>query len=64
MAWTQDDLTRIERAIASGTTRVKFRDREVQYASLSELMAVRNMIREELGQSKSKTQFGEYNNDL
>jgi hypothetical protein len=42
MAYTSDDLTTIERAIASGTRLVRFSDgREIQYHSMQDLMAAR-----------------------
>lgn len=50
MTWTTDDLTAIETAIKSGTLRVKYADREVQYRSLGELVRIRDMIRDDLGQ--------------
>lgn len=46
--WTQIDLARIEAAIARGATTVKFEDREVTYASATELLAVRAAIMAEL----------------
>lgn len=47
--WTTADLVAINRAIASGSNRVKFADREVQYQSLSDLLKVRQIIRDYLG---------------
>lgn len=49
MAWTQNDLIVLEKAIASGATRVKYSDKEVEYRSLSEMMTIRDNIRTELG---------------
>lgn len=49
MSFTSDQLTAIETAIASGTLRVKYADREVQYASLTDLMRVRTLIMAALG---------------
>lgn len=43
-SWTAADLVAINRAIASGSNRVKFADREVQYQSLSDLLKVRQII--------------------
>ena len=49
MAFTAEDQTRIEAAIASGTLRVRFADgREVTYQSAADLMAVRSLIRDEI----------------
>lgn len=50
MTWTTDDLTAIETAIKSGTLRVKYADREVMYRSLDELVRIRDMIKDDLGQ--------------
>jgi hypothetical protein len=64
MAWTQDDLDAIERAIASGTTRVRYKDREVQYASLEDLMRIRRMMLDELNPGKTKTRYPSFDRDL
>lgn len=48
-SWTTEDLTAIEVAIASGTRRVKYKDRDVEYSSLSELLKIRDLIRAALG---------------
>lgn len=45
MAYTAADLTTIERAIASGSRRVRFADQEVEYRSLDELMKARDEIK-------------------
>ena len=55
MAWTSDDLDRINKAIASGTLRVKFQDKEITYRSIEELQKIRRQIEEELGTSTKKT---------
>lgn len=49
MAWAQEDLTRLEAAIAGGELRVKYRDREVTYRSLAEMLQLRDLMRRELG---------------
>jgi hypothetical protein len=48
MAFTTSDLEAIESAIKSGTLKVKYQDKEVQYRSLSELQSIRNQIISEL----------------
>ena len=48
MAWSDTDLTAIETAIASGTLRVRYSDREVLYRDFDDLMAARQLIRGEL----------------
>ena len=45
MAWTTNDLTEINKAIASGTLNVKYADREVQYRSLEEMLKIREIGR-------------------
>ena len=47
--WTSADLTAINTAIKSGTTRVKYADRDVTYRSVDELMRIRDLIRADLG---------------
>lgn len=49
MAWTRDDLTRVEAAISSGTTSVQYKDRRVQYQSLAELRKLRREMLDEIG---------------
>lgn len=49
MAWTTSDLEALEKAIASGTTRVKYSDREVNYRTLDEMLKIRDMMAKELG---------------
>lgn len=48
MAWTNSDLEALEKAIASGTTRVKYSDREVNYRSLDEMLKIRDLIAKEV----------------
>ncbi len=57
MAFTENDLTAIEKALTSGTTRVKYQDKEVEYRSVSELIALRNQIKSELNASSSDDPF-------
>jgi len=56
VAWTQSDLDAIERALAQGTKRVEYQDKEVEYHSLTELMKLRATIRAELGVNSGKSQ--------
>ena len=48
MAFTTDQLTAVETAIATGELTVKFNDRLVTYRSVDELKASRDLIRAEL----------------
>lgn len=45
MAFSEEELTAIEKAIASGSLRVKYQDKEVEYRSLAEMNAIRNQIK-------------------
>lgn len=49
MAWTQDDLDALNEAIATGALRVRMQDRDIQYRSLADLLAIRKMLEEQLG---------------
>lgn len=53
MAWTQDDLDTISKAIAQGARRVRFQTHEVEYQSMAEMMKAREAIQASLGQSPS-----------
>lgn len=55
MAWTQDDLTEINKAIATGARRVRFQTHEVEYRSLDEMMRVRDAILEQVNSSAPST---------
>ncbi len=49
MAFTQAQLDALENAIASGTTRVSYDGKNVEYASIDVMMRVRNIIQRALG---------------
>jgi thiamine monophosphate synthase len=48
-SYSAEDLAAIEKAIKSGVTKVKFRDREVEYRSLAELKQIRDDMLKDLG---------------
>jgi hypothetical protein len=50
MAYTTDQLTAIEAALAAGTLRVEVAGRMVQYQSVTELIKLRDLLRAELGE--------------
>ncbi|MEM9378425.1 MAG: hypothetical protein AAGB93_00650 [Planctomycetota bacterium] len=54
MAWTQDDLDRINRAISNGRLSVQYEDRRVQYRSLQEMLQIRQLMRDELEGSSGR----------
>ena len=49
MAFTLDQLETLEAAIASGTKKVKYADKEVEYNSIQDMLTLRDLIRKELG---------------
>lgn len=60
MAFTSDQLTALDSAIAQGALSVQFADRRVTYHSLAEMMRLRDLMRSELGLSQpaaSKSRF-------
>lgn len=52
MAWSQTDVEKLEKAIASGVTSVRYKDRTVQYQSMDAMRAAR---REMLGEIAAAT---------
>jgi hypothetical protein len=48
-SWTAYDLRVLEKAIATGATKVKYsNDKEIEYRSLDEMERVRNLILKEI----------------
>ena len=47
--FTQEQLTALNQAIAAGTLKVKYTDKEVTYRSLDEMIKLRNLIKADLG---------------
>lgn len=54
MAWTQSELAALKRAYASGTTRVTYDGKTVEYDSGSALLARIRVIEAELGASSGQ----------
>lgn len=48
MAWTHDDLNRINRAIARGVKRVQFKDGMKEWPSVGEMLKAREAIEKDL----------------
>jgi hypothetical protein len=48
MAWTQAQLDALNKAIAVGSDKVKYADREVTYRSLSDMLKLRAAMMDEL----------------
>jgi hypothetical protein len=51
MAWTTDDVAKLEKAIAAGKTRVTFGDRTVQWADLDAMRRARREMLDEIAAS-------------
>jgi hypothetical protein len=49
MAFTQAELDELERAIAGGELSVMYSDKRIQYRKLDDMLAIRDMMRKELG---------------
>lgn len=49
MAWTADQLSQLDTAIANGSLTVKYGDKQVTYRSLEEMLRIRDLMRKELG---------------
>lgn len=66
MAFTLDQLNALDAALAAGVKKVKYADKEVEYASTSEMLRIRDLMIEELGLSDDKfdRKFGEFNSGL
>lgn len=60
MAWSQDQLTKLEDAIALGALEVQYQDKKVTYRSLDEMMKLRDRIRESLGQVSTNSKRSYY----
>jgi hypothetical protein len=52
MAFTTEQLTALETAIASGQLSVRFNNREIRYQSTNEMILLRDRMRGELGISQ------------
>lgn len=50
MAWTDADLTKVRKAIASGALTIRYADRTVTYRSLEDLRSIEREIATALGQ--------------
>lgn len=63
--FTQEQLDAIESAIAEGALIVKYRDREVTYRSLNEMLKIRDMMLKDLGQvAKTDRRLSEFSKGL
>lgn len=49
MTFTLENLEALNEAIATGTRRVRYSDKEVEYRTLREMLDLRDLMRRELG---------------
>lgn len=47
--FTLEKLVALEKAIADGTLRVKYSDKEIEYNSMKEMLRLRELMKKELG---------------
>lgn len=53
MAYTSDDLARLQSALAKGTRRLRIGSEEVEFRTLDEMLRLEAKIRRELGQKSA-----------
>lgn len=65
-SFTQDNLTAIEQAIATGTRDVYYGDKRVSYRSLDEMFRIRDMIKDALGMNANvkRLRYPQHNKGL
>ena len=56
--FTLEGLKKLEIAISKGVRRVKYTDKEIEYASLNEMLKARDVMRSCLGLNKRKGKCG------
>lgn len=49
MAWTSADLAALESSIKDGVLSVQYKDRNIRYRDLTEMLQIRDMMQRELG---------------
>jgi hypothetical protein len=55
MAFTQDDLNNVERAIVSGSLSVSYDGKSRTFRSLNDLLLIRNIIQNALGMNPGRS---------
>jgi hypothetical protein len=64
MSWTDDELAALKRAYASGTTRVSYDGKSIEYGSAADLLARIRLIEAEMaaasGTPKSRRSFATF----
>lgn len=64
MAFTLEQLTALEAAIAQGTKSVTYADKTVTYHSLDEMMRLRKAMQQDLAAGKKSRTKAVFNKDL
>ena len=61
-SWTQSDIAKLEKAIASGARRVRFQTHEVEYQSTQDMLDALAAMKAEIDgtATASRTLFAEY----
>lgn len=65
--FTQEQLTALEAAIAQGTLKVKYADKEVTYRSQAEMLQLRAIMKNEIGTTATGSgnrRFANFNKGL
>lgn len=64
MAFTIEQLSALDDAIAQGVLEVKYADKTVTYRSLSEMMKIRGLIERSLGRGNSSRKYAVHSKGL
>lgn len=54
MAYSQQDIDALQKAIAQGVRKVKYQDRETEFRSLDEMLQTLNMMQKSVGNASGK----------
>lgn len=60
MAYTSEQLTALENAIAEGVLKVEYGDKKVEYRSLNEMIRIRDIIKQALGDGKPRRTYAAF----
>ncbi len=55
MAWTQNDLDKIEKAIATGQKKLQLNGRMMEYQTIGDMLKARDAIKQELNDQAAET---------
>lgn len=64
MAYSAEQLTALENAIAQGVLEVKYADKTVVYRTLAEMIKTRDIIQRSLGTGQSSRRYAVHNKAL